>query len=320
MSVDKDKSDAMGRYKKQFHELKSRLAAQCPSSDKLVSYANDELDESAVQALQNHLDLCPVCLQAVQALQNADAATESSTVPNWPDVEAEMDAKVYAHLETLSTGKTAIDKAKPEMGILSRLKSLLRGLFPPAAPLYAAAAFALLMVSVYGYAFFSRPATFAMAQIQLPPTTQLRGGTEQIGMFQEGMTRFRKQDFQLAIENFTAFLEENPNDYSANFYLGLSYLATAKIRLLGMPYRFDAQKVEKGAEYLRKALDLSAENPFYTEDCLWYLSKARLMLNDVRAARRLLQQLVALPHPGLTRREAAKRVLGTLNHLPESQE
>jgi len=319
MSQHKDNADAMHAYKKQFGDLRKRLAANCPPVEKLMSFADHDLAGDELRALKEHVDLCPVCLEALQQLlsvRNTAQDAEGPTPPNWPAVEAEMDARVYSYLDAKAPAKAAEAGA----GILSRMMTYLNKFLLPPVPVYAGLAMVILLVSLYGYAFFKRPATFEVAQIQLPTNTQLRGISEQIDLFQQGLANFHEEHFQRAIENFTGYLQESPNHYLANFYLGVSYLASAKLRLLGLHYQFESRRVEQGIEYLQTALSLAEGNAFYTEDCLWYLGKAYLMLGRVNQAQQHFQRLLALPQPDLTRKSQASQILQQMSHFGETKQ
>ncbi|MFQ5674352.1 MAG: tol-pal system YbgF family protein [bacterium] len=317
MSQHKDKTDAMNAFKKSFHDFRRHIAANCPLAEKLVSFADHDLAGDELRALKEHVDLCPVCLDALQKLQSARTTTQDSEspAPNWPAVEAEMDARVYSYLDTLATSKSPTDTVETGTSLLSRIKTFVGKLRLPPAPAYAGLAMVVLLVSLYGYAFFSRPATFAVAQIQLLPATQLRGVPEQADSFQQGLANFHEEHFQRAIENFTGYLQESPDHYLANFYLGVSYLASAKVKLLGLASKFDSRKVEKGIDYLQRALNLAEGNAFYTEDCLWYLGKAYLMLGRVNQAQQHFQRLLALPQPDLTRKSQTHQILQQMSHF-----
>ena len=317
MSQHKGNADAMDRYKKSFSDLKSHIAANCPPAEKLVSYVDNELAEDEVRALKEHFDLCPVCLDALQQLQTArnTALGPEHPVPNWPALEAEMDAKVYSHLNALAPSKFGNQAAETGAGILSRIKTYISKLLLPPALAYAGLAMIVLLVSLYGYAFFSRPAYFPLAQIQFYETGVVRGAGIRSKTLKTGWQYFEQNQYTKAISSLKKFLADQPNHYQANFLVGLSYLFEARKQLLGLPYRFDSKMVNQGVGYLEKALSLAEGNAFYQEDCLWYLGKAYLMLGDFDNARQQFQALLNLPQLNLMRKDAARKMVLKLNEF-----
>ncbi|NOY77297.1 MAG: zf-HC2 domain-containing protein [Calditrichaeota bacterium] len=317
MSQHKDSADAMDRYKKPFRDLKSHIAANCPPAEKLAAYADNELAADEVRALKEHFDLCPVCLNALEQLQTArnTAPNPEHQVLNRPALEAEMDAKVYSYLNSLAPSKSVNKAAETGAGVLSRIKTYINKFFLPPASVYAGLAMAVLLVSLYAYAFFSRPVYFPLAHIQFSETGVVRGEGIQSESLKTGWRYFEQSRYAKAVFSLKKFLAGQPNHYQANFLVGLSYLFEARKRLLGLPYRFDLKMVNQGIGYLKKALSLTEGNAFYREDCLWYLGKAYLMLGDVDNARQQFQAILNLPQPNLMRKAAAGKMVLKLNEF-----
>ena len=118
--------------------------------------------------------------------------------------------------------------------------------------------------------------------------------------------------YKKAIEKFDIFLKDNPDNYTTNYYLGLSFLNIAKAGLPGLPFKFDRLKVNKGIKYLEKAFLLSRENQFYQEDCYWFLGKAYLMIEDVDNAKIQFTNILNLDKINLMRKENAREMLSAL--------
>ena len=110
-------------------------------------------------------------------------------------------------------------------------------------------------------------------------------------------------------------LQQNPEDYLANYYAGLSLLLAAQKRRLGLIAGFDRTGAEQSLPYLQKALEVSGENPYYREDALWLLGKAYLMLGRLREARAQFQQITAMTTPNLVHKREAAKILAELQSL-----
>ncbi|NIV01025.1 MAG: hypothetical protein GWN55_06830, partial [Phycisphaerae bacterium] len=214
------------------------------------------------------------------------------TVPeNWQEMAKEMDARVYAHLDSM---KSETSKALQEQSIAAKLKSMLEKAFhlvftPKLA--YVALVVSMGLGAIYGYAFLNRSRYFGVAVIEAEKIGMLRGENIQSESLRRGLQFFEQEKYDQAIEPLGSYLENEPNPYQANYFLGLAYLLDARVHLLGVPYRFNPNKVSQGIKYLEKARSVAGENAFYREDCLWYLAKAYLMLDELEKARKPLKQL-----------------------------
>ncbi|MFQ5638292.1 MAG: tol-pal system YbgF family protein [bacterium] len=312
MSHYKDNSDSIDRYERRLRKLRS--SQSCPSAEKLGIYVNNKLGDRETKNLNEHFDLCPACLDAVRQLQkNREQELDAAKPPqSWPTLEKKMDEKVYAFLESLQPAQSAPDLALNAAGSLSRVTTFVARLLTPRKFAYAGLAAALIITSLYAFAFLSRAETFQLAQIQLELKSSSRGTSDREDFFNKGLTLFEEGDFEPAIQNFEIYRKEHANHYAVHFYLGVAHLARAERAFLGLPYRFDPGDVSAGIAYLQQAMVLTNNNAFYLEDCLWYLGKAHLMLKDTNAATQYFKQLRFLEVPGLMRKAKARKVLAEI--------
>ena len=132
-----------------------------------------------------------------------------------------------------------------------------------------------------------------MAQIQTDEPVTLRTAIHQ-GDFAEGLNHYQGGRFKLAREQFMVAIENNPQDYFANYYAALTFLHEAERTLIGVGYEFDPDKVDSGIKYLKNALALAADNEFYQQDCLWFLGKAFLMKGNLEEAQKGFEQILEL--------------------------
>ena len=177
---------------------------------------------------------------------------------------------------------------------------------------YAGSVAILLVISLYSITYFSRSNYFYLTEIEPERQITLRTETTASSALTEGLELFADGKYKKAIEEFDTFLKNNPDNYSANYYLGLSFLNTSKEGLPGLPYKFDRQKVNKGIKYLKKALLLSRDNQFYQEDCYWFLGKAYLMIKKSDKAKIQFNKILNLDKINLMRKEDVREMLSVL--------
>jgi len=130
-------------------------------------------------------------------------------------------------------------------------------------------------------------------------------------MFAAAIRNLQEKNYPAAIADLEHFLELHPENYQANYYLGLAYLAA------GQPVwwarkTFSRAKTETGIGYLQRALRLAGDNQFYQEACHWLLGKAWLRLGEVGQAKAAWQAIVDLPSPDLIYKPEARKLLAQM--------
>lgn len=88
---------------------------------------------------------------------------------------------------------------------------------------------------------------------------------------------YRKQNFEIAIDNFTSFLKAFPDNDAANFYLGVSYLAN--------------NQGELSEKHFQSVID--SQDSIYRNAAQWYLGLAYLKSNDIKNAKTIFERLTA---------------------------
>ena len=97
-------------------------------------------------------------------------------------------------------------------------------------------------------------------------------------LFQQGMAFYQQGDYKSTINKLLLVVKQQPDDASANFYLGLCYLLI--------------KKPDRAIFYLQKVIELNGD--FLFEKCYWYLGNAYLLKNDGKRALAMFEKVVAL--------------------------
>lgn len=306
----------MNGFKKIFAEIKTDLKSACPDSESLYRYYQGDLNQKMTSAYAAHLDMCPVCLEIVHKLGQADQISdeEIARTENWSKIEKELDSKIYSYIpSSKSQNKNVVENKKSYSDFLSKLIAKLKDYIPefPKAPgfVYAGATVLLCVVSLYAFAFLNRPLYFNLAQIDTGTNEVLRSSVTSSTEFQNGLQFYYQKKYDQAIEQFNIFITENRDHYQGNYYLGLCYLFIAEKNLLGLAYKFDQENINKGIEYIKRAQNLSLDNLYYQEDCFWFLGKAGLMSGNRDLAKDYFNKIVLLDQPNLARKKMAENML-----------
>lgn len=314
-------ADFMNKYGRMLQNIKSQLLKSCPAAEVLIRYFKNELTGVEKAEVAQHVDLCPVCMEALRELEEIDEKGEKMELPEkWEEIEKEMDARVYAYLKSLDASMPAQEVVLQEqLSLLSRLRMLWGSavlfILKQRRLAYLGLTLALFFGALYAYAFLSRPDYFVLAQIEAESSAVVRGEGMESEPLRLGIQSFTQGKYEAAVKYLGNYLTKHPDHFQANYLMGLAYLLDARVELLGIPYRFDRQKVRQGIKYLENALSLAGDNAFYQEDCLWYLGKAYLMLGDLEKARQHFEQIVNFPQPNLLRRNEARNMVQKIDEL-----
>ena len=241
---------------------------------------------------------------------------KKSLIKNWNDIEKELDDKFYSALDSISISgveSTGIPQWKKYFKLIQ--KSWLRFLdsfLTPKVLALAGSLAILLVISIYSIAYINRSDLFYLAELETEKQVSLRteAGTSSLT---EGLQSFDDGKYKTAIEKFQFYLQKNPENYSANFYIGLCFLNISKTGLPGLAYKYNESEVKKGITYLNSALSFVNENQYYQEDCYWYLGKAYLMIEDVHNAKLQFNKIINLGRINSLREEKAREMISVLS-------
>ncbi len=317
-----EKDDILDTYGIYFERLKNKNLDICPSPEQLILYFNEELSGEEKERIEDHIDLCPLCLTALERLYHADKIDQDEIIlpENWKELETTIDEDFYDYLETASVSEEKMEESSGInwIEILKlKWKKFLNSFFAQYKIAYTGALAFVVIFSLYTYAYLSRPDYFNLAQIEPERTNVFRSMSTTTNDFNTGLKLYEQEKYEKAVLAFDTYLKENPNQYEANYYAGLSYLFHAKKRFLGFPCKFNKAEVENGMKYLKRALRLSQDNQFYQEDCYWYIGKAYLMKSEFDRAKEQFDKILFLSQPNLMRKKEAKEIISKIANLKE---
>jgi tetratricopeptide (TPR) repeat protein len=309
---DKKSDESLEGHKNNFAMLLNKDLDRCPEPAKLYSYFKNELALAERTALEAHIDICPACTTALLALIEAEqVSTETAAEPApWDQIEQELDNRFQRYAKPISrpsakkAGVSKVGSLFLEKGIL-----FLELFSRSRAVAYSGAAIALCIVSIYSYAWLSRPGYFHLVHLEKERTALLRSEPGPSGVLQEGLAWYHQGRYSVAIEKLTIFVQRDTSNYIVYYDLGRSYLFNAKTGLPGFAFKYDKMQVRQGIRHLEKALRLSDGNQFYQEDCYWSLGMAFLMLGDFNASREYFARIQNLTYPNLSRQEEARQII-----------
>jgi tetratricopeptide (TPR) repeat protein len=147
----------------------------------------------------------------------------------------------------------------------------------------------------------SEPTLEQLARVEPPPyePLTLRGPRDEATVrFQRGMERYRKSEYEGAVADLRDAAELDPEAPHIPFFLGISHL------MLGQD--------NAAIDWLRATIKLG--DSAYLEEAHFYLAKAFLRRNDLRAAETQLKEVIKLR--GSSSNEA-QRLLAELERLKD---
>jgi tetratricopeptide (TPR) repeat protein len=312
-SYNNEQDNFLGTYEIHFEQLKNKNLDNCPAVEKLTSFLNQELPDKENKQIEEHLNFCPLCLAAYERLAHADRDDQNmiTATEEWEALEARIDHDVYGYLKTAIRRKKRVSFVRTNWIeiLIFKLKNLVNFLMKPNRVIYAGAVVVVVIFSLYGFAYLSRPGYFELARIENERTSVLRSISTPANDFSSGLKFFQDKKYEQTILALEIYLKENPDHYEANYYIGLAYLLEARKGIPGLSYKFDQANVDKGLKYLDRALQVSQENQFYQEDCYWYLGKALLMKGELEKAKVQFEKIIDLNQLSLMRKEQGREMI-----------
>ncbi|MEJ0029127.1 MAG: hypothetical protein WDO15_01580 [Bacteroidota bacterium] len=118
----------------------------------------------------------------------------------------------------------------------------------------------------------------------------VRGSTDQL--LSEGMNAYNQKDYKKASDVLYRYVNANPSDLNAQFYLGISSI--------------EAGKAGEGIRYLDNVIEARG---MLVEQAQWYLALAYLKEGDLTSCQRELKEIDVQGHDY---RERAERLLEDL--------
>ncbi len=196
------------------------------------------------------------------------------------------------------TARKAVQREDPIAGLFEKMREFL---FPSTSAMrlaYAVAVIAVLLIPSY-VIFFSGPSAGSLYADNFSPypnviTTSSRSENEEnLDELGKAMLFYERKEYQKAKEVFSGYLENNPANYDAMFYSGITNLEIGNIKQA----QSDFDNVIKN-------------NGSFSEHAKWY--KALLFLKD-RKKREAVKALKAIYDEGGAYSEKAKLIMDEMN-------
>jgi tetratricopeptide (TPR) repeat protein len=256
-------------------------AEKCPASQELLAYSEDAMDDERQTRVLDHLAFCPLCQEAVLALETSTQLREDLV-----SVDVAAAWQKFGHRPQGVAEKSGAFS----LGLRQLWSMFMR-------PRVLATAALLVLMIVLPVLYVNRqhaanPALITETELAMEINRQLRGAEN--SPLDAGLDAFQKGDLPRARAQLLSAIKGDPNGYDAHYYLGLVYLVEAERSFLG---RVAADSVNQSVRYLNRAAEL-ASNPSFLADCYFYLAKAHLLRGDVAGARNYLQNLITLTGSG----------------------
>jgi tetratricopeptide (TPR) repeat protein len=300
--------------------LKNDDPRKCPPPDLLTRFHGGELSGRARRGVEDHVAFCPLCLRALEALQTAEepGAENAFSPRKWGLIEKALNQKFHERMrETAAVPpdrRTAPDETAPFRATVKDRMERLKDFFSAGRVAFAAAFVVLLIAGLYAYAYFGRDRMFTLARVEPEKTLLLRSGPAR-SAFDKGLELYGRGKYGRAVVQFETCVKSDPDQYAPHYYLALSRLAGAEVRMMGLGYRFDGLEVGKAIGDLQKALILAGDNDFYRADCHWHLGKAFLMRGEAEKAKEHFSGILRLSRHDRPHWVEAEKMLSRLQEM-----
>lgn len=217
------------------------------------------------------------------------------------DVRRSVQVKYDAETEE-SPAQETVRNVEQRVDIIAGLLDKVREFLFPSTPVfrlaYAVATIAILLVPSY-LIFFSGPSAASLYADNFSPypnviTPSSRSeGEENLGELEKAMLFYEKKEYQKAQETFSGYLENNPANYEAMFYSGITNLELGNF-----------QQAQSDFDNVIK------NNGSFSEHAKWY--KALLYLKN-RKKKEATKALKAIYDEGGAYSEKAELIMDELN-------
>jgi hypothetical protein len=222
--------------------------------------------------IERHLVECPVCQHDFEVLKDAVEAGD------------ELLANVVEkHL------------GGPEVRVVTQKKTHLKMAAWIVIPAICGV-LALFMVSASMRSLIN-PALRVHASVENELPVSLTESVKGVDTMAEGAIHFMDGDYPGAVSSFrnsAASSTEDTQKALAHFNMGLTFLAMAEHRKLGLFYEFDRELADSALTHFDACLQLTQIFPRMKATALYYSAKAHLMRNDPAAARKSLEVCKAM--------------------------
>ena len=228
--------------------------SNCLSRQQITDYLTEQADRATIRQIENHLLDCPLCANAVEGFaQQANVATAIRQTQDLDYANRTATVRWLSPLKNVASIAALIAISLGGWWVFQQNQSTLEQLF------------------AQHFTTYENDVTLSLRSNNDRPTEY----AIETNPLHLALMAYDEQNFAQSITLLQARLAERPQDGTAAFYLGLSYLET--------------NELEKAADYLVQAKDRSAR---YREAATWYLALAQLKMENVDTAKSLLQELL----------------------------
>lgn len=238
----------------------------CLTLDQMISYSQNKLSGHDRFLIEKHLLDCELCTEAMSRL---------------PVDEREL----RIHSQSI---ENRIRTHNPSKGFYSKKMYY-----------YAAAATLLIGLMAALYSLQRNPYGTLVAENlkPYPNTIPLVRSEKPINFLEKALMHYELGEYSPAITDFLEAIKQNPDDRTARFYLGISYLMIDESQL---------------AEPQLSVIAGNENSEFY-EASIWYLSLAYLDDKNAEQAKALLNELIIMKGQYSIQ---AKKLIDALNYKP----
>jgi tetratricopeptide (TPR) repeat protein len=300
--------------------LKNDDPQKCPPPELLTRFHGGELTGRARRKIEDHVVYCPVCLTVLEALRNAEepGAEKALSPRKWRMIEKSLDQKFRDRMREMTAvplaRRTSREKAAPAGAAVKTRMARLKDFLSTGKLVYAGAFGVVLIAGLYAYAYLDRDRFFTLARVEPEKTLRLRSGPDNSALG-KGLDLYGRGKYGRAIVQFETCLKANPDQYTPLYYLALSRLGKAEVRMMGLGYRFDGLEAGKAIAELQKALLQAGDNNYFRADCHWHLGKAFLMQGEVKKAGEHFSGVLRLRWDNIPHRDEAEKMLSRLQEM-----
>lgn len=222
----------------------------CLTFDRIMDYVEDKLSPQEKLQADQHLEECNLCRDAI-------AAAES--YPNQEELRPFVESVGERFRSALDA---QLGARKSDWGLYYRLA-------------------AVLVIGVAAVLYLSRDKPheklFAEYFEPHPNNLSVRRGQQPQGDLEQAALHYEAKEFTEAVKLFENVLKSEPNNVTARFYAGVSYLATDDVQNAIVSFQ---KVIAAGKNDLQKPAE-------------WYLGLAYLKGNDLENARAVFNKIIS---------------------------
>ncbi len=132
----------------------------------------------------------------------------------------------------------------------------------------------------------------------------VRGGDKDVSLFAKGLENYNSAHFEIAEKYFQEYLKKNPENFDANFLMGLSLLKEG--RREGLSYLLRSEKIAN-------SIFKKTGNYRYLAKTYYYLGKGFLKFGDRLKSKEYFEKYLSFKDPLLIHTDEVESILEKIN-------